>query len=134
MKIRGTRWHLVPRFRRSRSCRIERHPETMKINHEETDSHRSSLFFLRFLRFFVVDFRRSHSRVRKTRPETMKIRGTRWHLVPLFRRSYSGRSERRERNDKKQPLGNILGKLRLAHRTQPVICAIKRNLVSLDEL
>src|SRR5262245_16519845 len=36
--------------RRSRSCRIERHPETMKINNEETDSHRSSLFFLRFLR------------------------------------------------------------------------------------
>src|SRR5262245_30852684 len=44
MKIRGTRWHLVPRFRRS------------------------------------------HSRVRRTRPETMKIRGTRWHLVPRFRR------------------------------------------------
>src|SRR5215475_9727415 len=58
----------------------------MKINHEETDSHRSSLFFLRFLRFFVVDFLRSHSRVRKTRPETMKICGTRWHLVPRFRR------------------------------------------------
>src|SRR5262245_11636736 len=44
MKKRGTRWHLVPRFRRS------------------------------------------HSRVRRTRPETMKMRGTRCHLVPRFRR------------------------------------------------
>src|SRR5262245_51050226 len=44
MKIRGTRCHLVPRFRRS------------------------------------------HSRVRRTRPETMKIRGTRCHLVPRIRR------------------------------------------------
>src|SRR5262245_21880300 len=35
MKMRWTRWHLVPRFRRSRSCR-ERRPETMKSNHEDT--------------------------------------------------------------------------------------------------
>src|SRR5262245_21847305 len=35
----------------------------------------------------VPRFRRSHSRVRRTRPETMKFRGTRWHLVPRFRRS-----------------------------------------------
>src|SRR5215475_1845053 len=76
MKIRVTRCHLVTRFPRSRSCRIERHPETMKINHEETDSHRSSLFFLRFLRFFVVDFRRSRS-CRERRPEKMKIGGER---------------------------------------------------------
>src|SRR5262245_26542338 len=32
-------------------------PSTLrKINHEETDSHRYFLFFLRCLRFFVVDF------------------------------------------------------------------------------
>jgi len=30
--------------------------ERMKINHEETDSHRFFLIFLRFLRFLVVDF------------------------------------------------------------------------------
>jgi hypothetical protein len=28
----------------------------MKINHEETDSHRFFLVFLRVLRFLVVDF------------------------------------------------------------------------------
>src|SRR5262245_27833387 len=66
---------LALHFLRSRSCR-ERRPETMKINHEETDSHRSSLFFLRILRFFVVDFRRSRS-CRERRPETMKIGGER---------------------------------------------------------
>src|SRR5262245_51684027 len=60
-------------FRRSRSCRIERHPEKMKINHEETDSHRSSLFFLRFLRFFVVDFPRSRLCRIERHPEKMKI-------------------------------------------------------------
>src|SRR5215475_15845178 len=71
---------LALHFLRSRSCR-ERRPETMKINHEETDSHRSSLFFLRILRFFVVDFRRSRS-CRERRPETMKKCGAGFQPAP----------------------------------------------------
>ncbi|HEY6400542.1 MAG TPA: response regulator transcription factor [Blastocatellia bacterium] len=34
----------------------------------------------------------------------------------------------------KTHISNILGKLRLTHRTQAVIYALKQNLVSLDEL
>src|SRR5262245_22466686 len=43
---------LFRRFRASlATCTTPR-----KINHKDTDSHRYFLFFLRFLRFFVVDF------------------------------------------------------------------------------
>jgi two-component system, NarL family, response regulator LiaR len=34
----------------------------------------------------------------------------------------------------KSHIGNILGKLHLAHRTQAVIYALKQGLISLDEL
>src|SRR5262249_18109832 len=48
----------VPRgFLRSRSCRNDRRPETMKINREETKN--TNIYSsLRVLRFFAVDFRR----------------------------------------------------------------------------
>lgn len=34
----------------------------------------------------------------------------------------------------KTPMGNILTKLHLAHRTQAVIYALKKGLISLDEI
>jgi len=52
----------------------DRRPEKMKINHEETKGTMIFLVFLRFLRFFVVDFPRSRSCHSERRPETMKTR------------------------------------------------------------
>jgi hypothetical protein len=43
-------------IQRSRSCRIERRSETMRINHEETKNAKREHKNLRALRFFVVDF------------------------------------------------------------------------------
>src|SRR5215475_5807740 len=60
----------------------------MKINHEETKSTKIILIFLRVLRFFVIDFPRSRSCHGERCPETMKIRGTRSHLVPRIPRSF----------------------------------------------